>query len=240
MGTARIHPPPGDPVPESNERGARARQRLLEGSLRLFAQKGFAATSTREICQAAGLNVAAINYHFGGKDGLYREVLAMPVREMSARWTGFDAPDLPLAQSLERVLAAFMPSADSDRDPQREAQMMRLHLREMVEPSDVYAALMSEFIRPHHAALSRLLARHVGTDPADDAVQQLVFALVAMAQDYCMSGPLMQQLAPALMNGPHAAPHVLPRLVRWACALVDAERRAPTPPSPPSRSSESE
>ncbi len=227
MGTARIHPPPGDPGPESNERGARARQRLLEEGLRLFAHKGFAATSTREICQAAGLNVAAINYHFGGKDGLYREVLAMPVREMSVRWTGFDEPELPLAQSLERVLAAFMPSADADRDPQREAQMMRLHLREMVEPSDVYAALMSEFIRPHHAALSRLLARHVGTDPADDAVQQLVFALVAMAQDYCMSAALIQQLAPRLMNGPHAAPHVLPRLVRWACALVQAERRSP-------------
>jgi hypothetical protein len=36
----------------------------------------------------------------------------------------------------------------------------------------------------------------------------------------------MQQLAPRLMNGPHAAPHVLPRLVRWACALVEAERRS--------------
>jgi TetR/AcrR family transcriptional regulator, regulator of cefoperazone and chloramphenicol sensitivity len=227
MGTARIQSPPGDPGSEGSERGARARQRLLEESLRLFAHKGFAATSTREICQAAGLNVAAINYHFGGKDGLYREVLAMPIREMSARWSGFDAPDLPLAQSLTRVLEAFLPTPGADRDPQREAQMLRLHLRELMEPSDVYAPLMSEYIRPHHTALSQLLARHVGADPADDAVQQLVFALVAMAQDYCMSGALIQQMAPRLMNGPHAAPHVLPRLVRWACALVDAERRTP-------------
>jgi TetR/AcrR family transcriptional regulator, regulator of cefoperazone and chloramphenicol sensitivity len=236
MGTARIHPQPGNSGPDSSERGARARQRLLDESLRLFAQKGFAATSTREICGAAGLNVAAINYHFGGKDGLYREVLAMPVREMSARWSGFDAPDLPLAQSLERVLAAFMPSSDADRDPQREAQMMRLHLREMVEPSDVYASLMSEFIRPQHAALSRLLARHLNADPADDAVQQLVFALVAMAQDYSMSCSLMQHLAPGLVSGPHPAPHVLPRLVRWACALVAAERRSPIPKSSSSKS----
>ena len=51
--------------------GVEARARLLHTALKLFAQKGFAKTSTREIARAAGTNLAAIAYYFGDKTGLY-------------------------------------------------------------------------------------------------------------------------------------------------------------------------
>ncbi len=209
---------------EVADRGARARERLLDEASKVFAHKGYAAASTREICQQAGMNVAAINYHFGGKEELYREVLLVPMREISARWHGFDAPGLSLAQSLAMLLGAFLPAPGDAREMEREARMMRLHLREMVEPSALYAELTTEFVRPHHEAITRLLARHIGLRRPDDAVQQLVFALVAMAQDYCMSGQLIAHLAPRLMQGPHTAPQVLQRLVQWGCVLVADER----------------
>ena len=46
------------------------RERLVEVSARLFAERGFSKVTVREICQRAHANVAAVNYHFGGKDGL--------------------------------------------------------------------------------------------------------------------------------------------------------------------------
>ena len=52
--------------------GPAARQRLLGEAVRLFAQQGFARTSTRTIAQAAGVNISAISYYFGDKEGLYR------------------------------------------------------------------------------------------------------------------------------------------------------------------------
>ena len=54
--------------------GEQSRERLLHAALALFAQQGFAKTSTREIAEAAGTNLAAIKYFCGDKAGLYRAV----------------------------------------------------------------------------------------------------------------------------------------------------------------------
>jgi AcrR family transcriptional regulator len=213
------------PEAETPDRGARARERLLAEATRLFAEKGYAGTSTREICLAAQANVAAIHYHFGGKEGLYREVLLAPIHELLARFEGYDDPALPLADALRLVLGAFLlPLAGPDEDP-RAAQMQRLHLREMVEPSTDYAEAVSLQVRPHHEALTNLLARHIGLAEPDRDVQQLSFAIVAMAQDCSMSREFMRQLAPGLLHGPGAAERLLDRLVDWGCALVAHEHQ---------------
>ena len=57
------------------------RERIFKAAERLFAERGYEATSVRAIVAKARVNQAAINYHFAGKDGLYREVL----RRRSAR-----------------------------------------------------------------------------------------------------------------------------------------------------------
>src|SRR5207247_5993504 len=61
---------------EDDRAGSRpeTRERVLDAAERLFAERGFRATSIRDITAAARCNVAAVNYHFGGKVGLYREM----------------------------------------------------------------------------------------------------------------------------------------------------------------------
>jgi AcrR family transcriptional regulator len=59
-------------------RGAReaaTRERLLTAAAALFAEHGFRRVTVRDICEEASANVAAVNYHFGDKQGLYREVV---------------------------------------------------------------------------------------------------------------------------------------------------------------------
>jgi AcrR family transcriptional regulator len=56
------------------------RDSLVEAAVAVFSAKGFEGGSVREITQAANANQAAINYHFGGKEGLYREVLKASVQ----------------------------------------------------------------------------------------------------------------------------------------------------------------
>ncbi len=228
-----------EPVPD---RGERARTRLIAEAERIFSEKGYATASTREICAAAGLNVAAIHYHFGGKDGLYREVLLGPIREIAGRFDGFDDPGLPLVDALRRMLGAFVGvAAEAGADgaccgagDARAVQGLRLHLREMVEPSPVYAATVAQHIVPHHQAMARMLARHIGLVEPDDDVHRLGFALVAMAHDYCMSRQFMNLLAPGLLDRPDALTLALERLVDWGLALVAHERaRRTTRAAPP-------
>jgi len=56
------------------------REKLLEVAGPIFADRGYQAATIREICGEAGANVAAVNYHFGDKLGLYTEVLQQSVR----------------------------------------------------------------------------------------------------------------------------------------------------------------
>src|SRR6185503_1763624 len=65
-----------------DERDRETRERLIESATRLFAERGFGKVTVREICKAARANVAAVNYHFGGKTGLYDEVVQSAIRTM--------------------------------------------------------------------------------------------------------------------------------------------------------------
>ena len=65
-----------------------ARARLIEAAIALFAEKGYEGTSVRDLATAAGVNVAAVSYHFGSKDALYHEALRAclaPCAEMRER-----------------------------------------------------------------------------------------------------------------------------------------------------------
>jgi len=59
------------------------RDRILKAAERLFAERGFDGTSIRAIVARARVNQAAINYHFEGKEGLYREVLRAAFRGLT-------------------------------------------------------------------------------------------------------------------------------------------------------------
>ncbi|RZL01393.1 MAG: DUF1956 domain-containing protein [Rubrivivax sp.] len=207
------------------ERGARARERLLEEAMRIFADKGFAKASTREICQAAGTNVASIHYYFGDKAGLYRAVLLRPIEALTSEFAHFDDPALPLDEALRCLMTAFLSPVCHGAGDEHAEQGMRLHLREMVEPSAAYKELIAQHIQPHHQRVVNLLARHIGDPAADDvALHQLAFALLAMVQDYSLSREFMNVLAPALLDGDEAVRKVLDRLVGYGVALVAHER----------------
>ena len=108
-----------------------ARARLLRAGLRLFAQQGFAATTTRELAQAAGVNVAAISYYFGDKAGLYRAVFTEPLGKPCDDLARFLPAHLTLRQALEGFIGGFLEPLKLGDLVQ---QLTRLHFREMLEP----------------------------------------------------------------------------------------------------------
>ena len=55
--------------------GRETGEKIIECAGQLIAEKGFASVTSKEICRAAGVNLAAVNYHFGRRDGLYLAVL---------------------------------------------------------------------------------------------------------------------------------------------------------------------
>ncbi len=89
---------------------ADTKERILDAAERLFVEKGFAGTSLRAVTAAAGANVAAIHYHFGGREQLLRAALERRIRPINeARLTRLDALErAPGRPTLESVLHAFV------------------------------------------------------------------------------------------------------------------------------------
>lgn len=218
---------PARPIPPSADAEAAptlsARERLLHQARAIFAAKGFAAASTREICAAAGVNIASIRYYFGDKEGLYRETLLGPITEVIQAFGRFDDPALSFDEAMRMFLAPILGVASGHKDTALQAQVMKLHLREMLEPSPAFRAVVDQTILPAYETLSGMLARQCGLRRPDDDIHQLAFALVAMANDYCQSREMMKLLAPGVLERPRALEQVLDRLVGYARALLDHE-----------------
>lgn len=217
-----------------------ARERMLREATRIFASKGFDKASTREICQAAGVNIASIHYYFGDKQGLYREALIQPMLEVLAHMPVPEAKR-PLSEWLHDFFGALLlplRMADSDL-----AHLMRLMGREMMEPSAVYDELCSRHIAPLHEGLVEMLRQRCGLAQADMGLQHLAHALTAMAHDYWMSSDFMESLSPGVARGPGAYERVLARLVAYGQALIECEialrQRAEAPASKTRKSAKS-
>ena len=129
--------------------GAESRQRLLHAALALFAEKGFAKTSTREIAQAAGVNIAAISYYFGDKAGLYRAAFFEPINGVGGSPSDaiplFDQPHFTLEASLRRIAGEFCRAAQARR---ARAAVCAPAFREMIEPTGVWAEQIDSGIKP--------------------------------------------------------------------------------------------
>ena len=214
--------PPQSGLGPVQERAAQARQQLLVHAPRNFAAKGYAGATTREICDAAGVNLAAIRYYFGNKEGLYRAALLEPIWLVTERLLGFDGQHLSFEQAIRQVLGPLIEMAWRD---EYELHATRLHLRETLQPTPIYRDVVQREIRPLHDALAAMLARHCGLPAADTEIHQLAFAMVAMANDYCISREYMNLLAPDVLARPQAETCILNRLVDYCCALLERERQ---------------
>lgn len=212
--------PPRVPARPAQPALEEARQRLLHAGLRLFAQHGFAKTTTRELAEAAQVNVAAISYYFGDKAGLYRGVFvacANPVDEEIARFAG---PGLDLTQALRGLYAGFV---DTLRRGEEARLFMKLYFREMLEPTGVWQETIDHDFRPQHEALVALLVRQLGLAAPDRELQRLAICLAGLGVHLHVGHDITDQLAPGLNEGTEALDQWTEALTRYALVLVQAE-----------------
>ena len=201
-----------------------ARQRLQQAALRLFAQQGFSKTSTRELAEAAQVNVAAISYYFGDKAGLYRAVFFAPDGQAGLASLAFSAPHLALPQALRLFYADFI-------EPLAQGEAMRLcmklHFREIIEPTGLWQEEITHGIAPMHAALVTLLARHLSA-PVDADLQRLTVCLTGIAVHLHLGRDVIDIVAPGLTHDETQLTQWVEFLTRCALAMIQAEtaRRA--------------
>lgn len=202
--------------------GVEARQKIMLCALKLFAEQGYAKTSVRQIAQGAEANVSAISYYFADKAGLYRTVFSWPGCDVQPEQYAFTASDIPLGEALRLFYVEFLQPLKMGEIMQ---DVVKLHFREMIEPTGLWEEEIENEIKPHHAALVGLLKRHLDLDQEDDELNSLAIGCVGMAVHLFVGQDIIREISPQLLDGDTAIDRMAERYGRYAFAMVQAEKQ---------------
>lgn len=188
----------------ARERDPEARkQRILAAAGVVFANGGFAAGSVREISRRARVNVASINYYFGSKEGLYRELLVAshqqalqqerPVRledgrdarEALGQWIAFCLRFVLLKRPSHPVLGKLM-------------------AHEMRQPTTALNELVKLIVRPIFAELQRIVEALGDGSMEKSEVEMRAHHIVGMCVHYEHSAEVIKRLGFAVPNAEEA------------------------------------
>jgi len=205
---------------------ALTRARLLDAAQRQFSERGFKRVTVRDICRAAKANVAAVNYHFGDKLGLYREVLqaatdAMRATNDAAREAGKGQPP---EEELRRYISVFLHRVL----PAGTEAVHRLITREMNDPTPALDTLVEQGVRPRVEYLSGVIGRILACAPHDERVLRCVASVQAQAVAY-FPNPIAARLGFAFKPTPAEIDKAAHHIATFSIAGVRAVGRSARP-----------
>ncbi len=178
-------------------RDRETRERLIEAAARLFAERGFSQVTVRDICRSAGANVAAVNYHFSGKTGLYEEIVWTAIRTMQKTTDAIrQAGD---TRTPEEQLAAFIKIFLTRVVESRDSRIHQLMLREISDPTPALDLVIKHVVRPRLAYLRGVVASLLGRAANDATVEHCVMSV----QSQCLAllnGKVATRLQPRVMT----------------------------------------
>jgi AcrR family transcriptional regulator len=172
------------------------RGKLIEAALNVFAERGYRSATIREICRRAGANVAAVNYNFGDKMGLYTEVLRY---SMSA--TKSAAMNIALNSSLSPediirgVIRARLMSLCSEGRPDWH---VRLVMHEFSQPTPAMARVVDEGMRPVYDRVRQAVRQITGLPLDHETTRLSVNSIIGQVLFYTFSRPVLARLQPEL------------------------------------------
>jgi AcrR family transcriptional regulator len=170
-----------------------SRDRILEAAGEVFAECGFRSATIRRICERAGVNVAAINYYFGGKQKLYSEVLK--------HWSEYALKKYPLLLGVgeeapvEEQLKAFVRSLLFRLlDKGKPAWFGKLMAREMTEPTQAFERLVKEVVRPRDRILASIVQKKIGTSVDRERIRLFCASIIGQCVYYYNARAIMARL----------------------------------------------
>lgn len=213
------------PTPRRTRPSEDTRARILAAAEALFMEQGFTATSLRGITARAKVNLAAVNYHFGSKDALIREIFDRSLGPLNtARIEHLermqrDAGGAPLP--VERIVEAMVsPALQLSKDPlRRGAQFLRLLGRALSEPAETMREFLPAQYRDTILKFKDAFQQALPHIPEPELVWRMHFTFGAMA--YAMAGnDALQLIATCRAEEGDNAEAIIRRLVPFLAAGI--------------------
>ncbi|MFI3271469.1 MAG: CerR family C-terminal domain-containing protein [Pseudomonadota bacterium] len=170
------------------------RTRLLMAAAQEFAKHGYEAATVRSICREAEANVAAVKYHFGSKDRLYAEVLLSFFSGRSAQYpleSGFDTAKND-EERLELFIGNFLRClcCESEAD----SAHARLVLSEIVNPTPLFAELVTAVMEPIRRAIEMAVRPLLGEQLDDNALRACLVGVLGQVLFYLQNRSIIENM----------------------------------------------
>ena len=174
--------------------GNEPKERILSAAGREFAERGYEAATVRDICLAAGVNVAAVNYYFGDKRRLYIESVKHAHEQRAGQvplpeWTAGTPPQRKLrdfvGNLLERMLGFGQPP-----------WQVRLMMREVLHPTDACRELVEDYVRPRFTLLVSILDELVDGRLSQTELRRVALSIIGQCFLYRAAGDVVGMLVP--------------------------------------------
>lgn len=212
---------------DDDARSSATRRRLLEVALDVFSDRGFRSATVREICTRARANVAAVNYHFGDKVGLYRAVIGEAKCQADQAHPRSTSPQpTDPAQRLEFFVRAFVERLlKSDRC----ATHGKLMAREMIEPTGVLDEVVQDTIRPTWEQLRLIVAANLGVSPHDSQHEGLLRRATASVLGqvllYRNCREVVERLHPDVLSNQAEASRIADHIVEFSLEALQGMKK---------------
>jgi AcrR family transcriptional regulator len=198
----------------------RTRDRILEAAGELFAERGFEGTTVRDICQAAGANVAAVNYYFGDKERLY---VAAVVRAHKWRLDQAQLPDwnehTPARDKLADFIHTFFRRVLGGPD---DTWRTKLVMREIMQPSAACVEIAQSNIRPQFEILQTILRELLPADTSDEELHLMAFSIVGQCLFYHVADPIIRNLVDADEHATYHVDKLAAHVTKVSLGAIDA------------------
>jgi Transcriptional regulator len=209
------HPEPPSPAELPGPQPDETRQRLLRVAGAEFARRGFFEASIRSICDAAGANVSAVKYHFGSKEGLYREVVT------EARGHLCSGGELPIMQpgddpeeALRRWMSWFLELLLVTEEQHPLIGEILAH--EMIRPTRFLDEFAQHMGRPIRDEAARIIEKLLPEPAPPGVVRILANGLISLCVVHKHCGEMLTRMESPPPRTPDALHETVGVLVEFA------------------------
>ncbi len=170
------------------------RTRILEAAAAIFAEHGYTATTIRMICGRARVNLAAVNYHFGCKEKLYRETIRFVRRQAYERYpiTYGLPPGASPRERLYSFIRSFLLRTSCD---ERNRGFGTIVMREMVEPTSALDMMVDEGIRSLFGELVDIVRSLMGGEVTEETVLAAARSIISQCLFYLFSRSVISRMS---------------------------------------------
>jgi len=152
------------------------KNKIMEAAGELFATKGYQNTTIRDICQKAGIYQLSINYHFGSKENLFREVLLSAYKETEETTLVEKIKDFPPDQQLEEVVRTRV---NSVLNRNNKGIFFKIIAREISTNYDFIVDIMSSTIIEYLVFIKGVFAKLAGGKLTDFQLDYCVYLMMS-------------------------------------------------------------